>query len=201
MQEKMAGGKPIEPIDYESLRADEKQFLKQLQETFNRIPPQEREILETKVDRFLAGEISWAEFDSYPPELLLEIARMGQSFVDLNRFKEAETIFKGLAILDHKNYFYRGMLGSLYQKQKAYVDAISEYSLAVELNPKDIASYTNRGECWQKLGMHADALADFEMAKTLGDEKAMQSGQIDRFANRARILHKNLLDKLSKDPS
>ena len=149
----------------------------------------ERERLEKRVAQFVAGEMSWAEFDSYPPALLYQIATVGQSFIEINRLDDAETLFKGLAILDHKNYYYHGVLGAIYQKKKQFIDAITEYSLALELNSTDIASYTNRGECWAKFGALEDAVSDFEQAMRLGEKK------VDKWANRARILHKNILDK------
>lgn len=177
-------------VDYDSLKPDEKQFLECLQASFDQIPPSTRERMETRVKQFIDGDIGWSELDSYPPELLYHIAKIGQSYVELSRFAEAETIFKGLAILDHKNYYYHGVLGSIYQKQKRYIDALTQYGMAILLNPEDIPSYTNRGECWLKVGLSQEALADFEQAMALGDKK------VDKWANRARILHKNLLKTL-----
>lgn len=179
-------------IDYESLPPDQKRFLTELQASFDRIPAHEREKVEHQVEQYLAGEISWAEFEGYPPELLYEIAKIGQSFIEINRLDDAESLFKGLAIFDHKNYYYRGILGSIYQKKHQYIDALTEYSLAIDLNPTDIPSYANRGECWLKVGALDEAKADFEKAMALGEKN------LDKWANRARILHKNLMDKLNR---
>ena len=111
-------------IAYESLPPDHQQFLSELQAGFDRIPAMERERLEKRVAQFVAGEMSWAEFDSYPPALLYQIATVGQSFIEINRLDDAETLFKGLAILDHKNYYYHGVLGPIYTNKKQFIYSI-----------------------------------------------------------------------------
>lgn len=189
-RDKSAGSDDL--VDYDALSVEEKRFVAEIEAITERIPKDEQEKIEKKVEQFMQGTIGLAEFEGYPPELLYQIAKIGNSYVDLGKLKEAEAIFKGLALLDHNNYYYRGMLGAIYQRQRHYIDAITQYSLAIVMNPEDIPSYTNRGECWLKVGVHADALADFAKVLSLGEKK------VDPWVNRARILHKNLKSMLEK---
>ncbi len=187
VKDKLAG--QDDRLDYDALSPEEKRFLIRLKHDVDHLPPQELEKIEERVEQFIRGEMSLAEFECYPPEFLYELARMGHTFVELNQFDQAETIFKGLSVFDHKNYYYRGMLGVIYQKKQDFVSAIVEYSIAVELNPEDSASYTNRGECWLKLGVESEALVDFEKAIAIGAK------HVDKWANRAQILRNKLLEK------
>lgn len=186
-RKKKSGEIPV--LDFNQLKPDEQRFLENLKADCDRMLPADRERIELMVEKFLSGEMSLAEFECYPPELMYEMAKMGQALIDLNRFDDAKIIFEGLAILDHKNYYYRGVLGSIAQRQKDYVTAIAEYSMALLLKADDVPSYTNRGECLMKVGLLDDAVSDFEHAMQLSQQT------VDRFANRARVLHRNILQK------
>ena len=98
------------------------------------------------------------------------------------RYTDAERVFKGLAILDWNNAYYHSVLGSILQRQKRYGEAIAEYTQALELDPKDTVSLTNRGEIFMHHGLMDEAKDDFKHAMDLDTDGT------DRFANRARML-------------
>ncbi|MFO1518568.1 MAG: tetratricopeptide repeat protein [bacterium] len=168
-------------------------WLEQMIGLLKNIKPEEVEAMNAKFEKFIEGEVTWAELQGVPPKLLFEISEHGYLQFQRGRFKEAETIFKGLSTLDHKNAYYHSVLGAIYQKQDRLGDALAEYTVAVEMNPKDIASFVNRGEIYYRLGGVEEPLEDFNAAIAL-DPQAKNP-----WANRARFLKNAILQEEEAD--
>ncbi|KAB2842398.1 tetratricopeptide repeat protein, partial [bacterium] len=83
-------------------------------------------------------------------------------------------------------------LGAIYQKQENYLDALAEYTVAIELDPEDTTAYVNRGEIYYMLGLEDEPLQDFESAIKLDPEGK------DPWANRARFLKKQVMAELAE---
>ncbi len=113
------------------------------------------------------GKIGWADVFHFTPEQVFQIAELGYNHFKLGRYQDAERFFKVLTILDWENFYYHSMLGSILQRQKRDGEAIVEYSQAIESNPNDLVSLTNRGEIFMKHGWLKDAERDFEKAIAL----------------------------------
>jgi len=145
------------------------------------------------MERYIEGEVTWAEVQGMPPELLSEITEYGYLQFQRGKLKEAEMVFKGLSFLDHKNAYYHTVLGAIYQKMEKFGDALGEYTAAIEMNPKDITAYANRGEIFHRTYCRDEALADFEKAIELDS-----SGK-DPWANRARFLKNLILQEREED--
>lgn len=159
-----------------------------------RVPREKKEEDFKKFEKFVKGEITWAEIKGYPKSMLKELARMAYLKYQTGDFRLAESLFKGLSIIDHVNWYYRAALGAVYQKQKLYEQAIEEYSMALSLNDKEIASLTNRGECYLHLENYSQALNDFEKAIQIdADEK-------NSWGKRARVLQKKIIDEGHGNP-
>ena len=90
------------------------------------------------------------------------------------------------------------MLGSILQKQKRFGEAIGEYTQALEKNPNDLVSLTNRGEIFFQHGWLDQAEADFNKAI------ALDPTQENKWANRAAVLNLQVMkargDKKGEDP-
>ncbi|MBI2339106.1 MAG: tetratricopeptide repeat protein [Deltaproteobacteria bacterium] len=154
-----------------------------------KIPREKKEEDMRKFEKFVAGEMTWAEIRGYPKTLLKELARMAYLKFKIGDFKLAESLFKGLSVIDHANWYYRAVLGAVYQKQKLYEQAIEEYNVALSLNESEVTSLTNRGECHLHLQNTIQARKDFEAAVRLDpDEK-------NSWGKRARVLLKKLKDE------
>lgn len=178
MAEKSKQTAEIPPAETKEMEA----WFEQLEAKLKNVPKDEIERGAQKIQDFLDGKIGWADVFHFTPEQTFQIAEMGYNHFKLGRYQDAERFFKVLTILDWDNYYYHSMLGSIFQRQKRDGEAIVEYSQAIESNPNDIVSLTNRGEIFMKHGWMKDAERDFEKAVGLDPKEENQ------WAHRARTL-------------
>lgn len=160
--------------------------LSKLEEALKAVPQEKLATAKKEVDKLLKGDLSWADLSKFTPERLLTIAQMGFDQFKLGQYDSAERIFKGLTVIDPDNYYYHQMLGATFQRKEKHPEAVVEYSVACDLNPKDVVSLTNRGEVYFKLGIYELANADFDQAIGL-DPKSE-----DKWSNRARMLREQI---------
>lgn len=159
---------------------------KRIEDYLTKIPRGKKEEDLRKLEKFVSGEMTWAEIKGYPRALLKELAQIAYLKYKSQDYKTAETLFKGLSIIDHTNWYYRSALGAIYQKQGLFEQAIEEYTIALSLNEKDLSTLANRGECHLKLENFQDALGDFNAILVL------DPGQKSLWAKRAGVLKKRL---------
>lgn len=93
----------------------------------------------------------------------------------LNSFSDEGSVWKDAArklssstIIGSERIFYNR--GNAYLTEKKYAEAIADYSLAIQQNPKFSQAYYNRGLAFSSLHKHADALADIEHAILLNNK-------------------------------
>ncbi len=158
------------------------EWLAKFSAALEKISPEDAEKAAHLVERFIEGEITWAELQALPPSLLFQMAEFGYLQFQRGKLAEAETVFKGLSVLDHKRAYYHTVLGAIYQRMDKLGDALAEYTVAIEMDPKNIASYVNRGEIYYRCGYIDEPLEDFEKAIALDPQGK------DPWANRARFL-------------
>lgn len=132
--------------------------------------------------RFATNKISIADVARLPRKKLRQLTEVGHTKLKYGRFDEAAEIFKALARVDHKNYYYRAALGGVYQKLKKWVESVANYTIALRLNDRDTASLVNRGEIFLRHDKYKKAAEDFRNAIIL--DKAGKN----LWANRARSL-------------
>lgn len=167
---------------YPHLQAGFENFLKT-------VSKEERDDIHKKFLRFIDGEITWSEMKGYPADMLREISKIAYFLFQKKSYKEAEVIFKGLSVIDHRNWYYHAALGAIYQKQKYYEQAIDEYTAALHIKEDEITSLTNRGESYFQLGLEDQALQDFDKAISL------DASDKNPWARRAKLLK----NKIKKD--
>lgn len=131
---------------------------------------------------FLNDKISLAELKGITKDQLLVLSEAGYVKFKHGRIEEAEKIFQGLILLDHRNAYFHAMMGAINQRKDRPIEAIMEYSLAVKIDVKDINSFVNRGEIYLKHKNYRKAAEDFRAAILL-DPKGL-----NLWANRARSL-------------
>jgi tetratricopeptide (TPR) repeat protein len=119
------------------------------------------------MQKFLNGELTWAEIKNIPKSFLRQLAQIAYDEFKMGKFQRAEILFKGLAVLDHNNWYYRAALGAVYQKQGLAEQAIGEYDIALTLNPQEVTSLVNRGQCHLQLKDTDAALQDFATVRAL----------------------------------
>ncbi|PIR25492.1 MAG: hypothetical protein COX62_04940 [Deltaproteobacteria bacterium CG_4_10_14_0_2_um_filter_43_8] len=144
-------------------------------------PPRRKHLIDV-LYALMDDKVSYAEMTGVKKRELINLAEVGFVKLSHGRLEEAEKIFRGLSVLDHRNAYFHAMLGSIHQRLERPVEAILEYSQALELNPHDISALVNRGEIYLRHKNYRKAAEDFKSA-ILHD----MSGA-NLWANRARSL-------------
>lgn len=146
-------------------------------------PTPERQRHLTRVFQdFLANKVSLAELRGMSRQKLFRLAEAGHIKFKYGRVAEAEKIFEALLILDHRSAYFHAVMGAIHQKLGRTVQAVVEYSKAIQSNPKDVASFVNRGEIFLRNKDFRRAAEDLRSAILLDT-----SGR-NLWANRARSL-------------
>lgn len=135
-----------------------------LVEYLKTIPREEKQKRIEDFKKYLNGEMTWGEIHKITKRMQREIARVAYLKFQMKDYTGADSLFKGLAILDHTNWYYRAALGAIYQKQKMYEDAVLEYQAALALKEDEVSSLVNRGECYVWLGRLDEARVDCNAA-------------------------------------
>jgi len=144
--------------------------------------PARRKRVVEMVQQFLDDEICLAELTGVSHTKIKNYAEIGYTKFKHGRVDEAEKMFQGLIMFDHRNGYFHSVMGSIHQKKKRPVEAIVEFSQAVKINNKDIPSFVNRGEIYLRHKNFKKAAEDFRNAILID-----MSGH-NLFANRARSL-------------
>lgn len=166
------------------------EWLTSLKELLDRIDPKDTERALKDMEAFVFGEATWREVQGIPKQMLFDIAEQAYLKFKGGRLEEAGQLFKGLSLLDNTIAYFHTALGAIYQKEQKYFDALAEYTVAIELDPKDITAFVNRGETYYLMGLDEQPLEDLEAAIQLDPESK------DPWANRARFLKKKILAEM-----
>jgi tetratricopeptide (TPR) repeat protein len=132
--------------------------------------------------KFVLGEITWAELTGLTMQDAYAFAEIAYNLFEQGKYDQAQTVVEGLVISNPYDGYFHSLLGSIYGRKGMHEEAQEEYSIALELNPKDLASYVNRAEILLQHGEIEAALDDLKKAVEL-DPKGEQP-----FGIRARAL-------------
>ena len=182
----LPAGSPPEGPEEEGEELSFEELTDRLEAELKKVPRAKLHSAQKQVKEVFGDDLKWADLTQWTPEKLHETAKLGYDQYEAGQFDKAEVIFKGLTVLDPDNFYYHQMLGASFQQQNKFPEAIVEYSIALDLKPDDITSFTNRGEVYYELKLWDLAEHDFNEAIRL-DAKGE-----DRWANRARLLLKKL---------
>ena len=144
--------------------------------------PERRRRLTYLFQQFVEDKVSLAELRGMKKEQLFQLAEAGYVKFKHGRIKEAERIYQALIVLDHRNAYFHAVMGAIHQKLKRPVEAILEFSRALQMDTKDSASFVNRGEIYLRHKNYRRAAEDLRSAILLDP-----SGR-NLWANRARSL-------------
>ncbi len=144
-------------------------------------PLRRKHLTEVLMD-FLEDKVSLAELKGISREDLFRLAEAGYTKFKHGRMEEAEKIYQGLILLDHRNAYFHAVMGAIHQKRGHPIEAIMEYGQAIRINKTDVSAYVNRGEIYLRHKNYKKAAEDFRQAILMD-----QSGK-NLWANRARSL-------------
>ena len=132
--------------------------------------------------KFAAGEITWAELTGLTMQDAYSFAQVAYNCFEQGKYDQAQTIVEGLVISNPYDAYFHSLLGSIYGRKGMHEEAQEEYSIAIELNAKDLPAHVNRAEILLQRGEIEKALMDLKKAIEL-DPKGEQP-----FGVRARAL-------------
>jgi Tfp pilus assembly protein PilF len=135
-----------------------------------------------KIDAFKKGRVTLAEVFAIDSKQIAALLMTGYLLYEAQRYQQAKGIFEGFLVLDPRNSYVHGILGSIYQKEGKYAAAVDRYTVALALSPDDINSLSNRGEIFLRMGKFSEAATDLFHAIKL------DSAGKHPAANRARML-------------
>ncbi len=144
-------------------------------------PARRKHLIEILMN-FLKDKVSMAEMKGISREDLYRLAEAGYNKFKHGRYKEANDIYRGLIMLDHRNAYFHAVMGAIHQKQNRPIEAIMEYSQALKLNNKELSAYVNRGEVYLRHKNFKKAAQDFRNVILLDPVGS------NLWANRARSL-------------
>lgn len=131
---------------------------------------------------FLEDKVSIAELKGVGREKLFLLAEAGYVKFKHGRIDEAERIYQALILLDHRNSYYHSVMGAIHQRKDRPVEAILEFSRAIQIDKNDISCFVNRGEIYLRHKNFRKAAEDFRQAIV------MDSSGKNLWANRSRSL-------------
>ncbi len=115
-------------------------------------------------ERFVLGEITWAQLQGMTMDEAYNIAEYGYGLYQEGKYHDARTVFEGLVICNPYDAYFHNMLGAVYQQLDMKDEAAEEYTIALELDPEHLHAYVNRGELLLQNGDFDKALDDLKRA-------------------------------------
>jgi predicted Zn-dependent protease len=112
------------------------------------------------VERYLKGELTWAQIAGVSMEQAYAIAELGHNLFTQGKLVDAEKIFLGLVEVNPKDGYFQGVLGSILARQGRLDDALEALTRASQLGPVDSHVFVNRAEILLRLGRLEEGLAD-----------------------------------------
>lgn len=168
-------------------------FREKLTAALNKLPPEVLEKARQKAAEISKTldleELAKLDLGQFTPEKMVHMAEVAYNEFKLGHYDRAEKIFRGLTVIDSGNYYYHQMLGATFQRQEKLPEAVLEYGVALQMNPRDSVSLTNRGECYFKSKVLELAERDFDAALALDPDNKGE----DKWINRARVLKKQIV--------
>ena len=116
------------------------------------------------VEKFLFGEITWAQLMGLSMEEAYNIAEYGYGLYEEARYHDARAVFEALVLANPYDAYFHNVLGAVYQQLDMQDEALEQYSIAIDLDPEAMHAFVNRGEMLLQNGQFEQALDDLNTA-------------------------------------
>jgi tetratricopeptide (TPR) repeat protein len=87
---------------------------------------------------------------------------LGACLVELERYDEALAEFQSVIRQDRQNASAHRWIAGVHYRRKDYAAALPWYSKAIQLEPANVVTYLDRGDCLKALGQIAEAMAEWK---------------------------------------
>ena len=116
------------------------------------------------VGQWSQGRVSLKQIVGLSEEELYAIASQGYFLFLQGKTEPARVIFEGLVAVDPRNPYYYRALGAIYWRLKDGQKAIKQFTYAIRVAPRDVASLVNRAEIFVAQRNFKAARADLNQA-------------------------------------
>jgi predicted Zn-dependent protease len=122
------------------------------------------------VEKFIMGEITWAQLMGLSRDEAFSIAGYGFKLYQEARYHDARTVFEGLVLANPYESYFHNMLGAVYLQHDMKDEALSQFTRAVECDEEALYPRINRGEMYLQQGRFEEALDDLAAAVKHGSK-------------------------------
>jgi tetratricopeptide (TPR) repeat protein len=136
---------------------------------------------------WLNGRATLGAVAGWKAEEIRLIADLGHALASHGRNDEALQIFLGLSALAPATGYFQSALGALYLRLGDYDLALFHLNTALNLDPRDLPAYVNRGETYLRLDLPEPAKRDLRMALAVAENYSSPDGK-DSYLARAKAL-------------
>jgi predicted Zn-dependent protease len=109
---------------------------------------QMQERLRKLVGQWSQGRVSLKQIVGLSDEELYAVAAQGYNMFLQGKTEQARVIFEGLVAVEPRNPYYYRALGAIYWRLKDGQKALKQFTYAIRVSPRDVASYINRAEIY-----------------------------------------------------
>lgn len=138
--------------------------IKQAQVNAEWVGSQPQALTKENLERFIKGEITWAQANGLTMEQVYSFAEFGYNLFEQGRYEDARKIFEGLIVLNPYDGYFHSVLGSIFARQGLDQAALKEYTTSLELDPNNAQVHVNRAELYLKSGQFEEAMTDLKQA-------------------------------------
>ena len=108
--------------------------------------------MNTKLQQFIDGSITFAEFAGLSAEQAHAMAQIGCDLAQAGQLEDAETILSTLASFNPHDSAIQAALGTVYQKLGRPAEAEKAYIASIKGNPQNAMALANLGEMRVRCG-------------------------------------------------
>jgi len=150
--------------------------------------------------KFVMGEMTWAQLQGLTMEEAYAFAELAYTLFEQGKYDDAQTIFEGLVISNPYDGYFHAMLGAIYARKDMQEEAAEEYSIAIELDPENIAAYVNRAEILLQHGEFEIAMEHLQAAIKLHPNRDDPAGLRARaLAGATAAIIEEILEQKAKE--
>lgn len=108
--------------------------------------------MKTKLDQFIDGQLTFAEFAGIDASQAHAMAQVGCELAQTGQLDDAEAVLSALAAFNPNDSAILAALGTVYQKLGRPADAEKAYAQALVVNPQNAVALATLGEIKVRCG-------------------------------------------------
>lgn len=120
--------------------------------------------LQGLVSQWSQGRVTLKQIVGLTEEELYALSNQGYYLFLQGKTEPARVIFEGLVAIEPRNAYYYRALGVIYWQLKEPQKALKQFTYAIRVAPREIASYINRAEVYVALKQFEQARSDLQFA-------------------------------------